>query len=81
MRTTTPVILFFTILAVCPGVVRAQENHRLVHEALVNAPLEQVWAAFTTKAGLESWMVAHAEIELKIGGRMKTQYDPKGTTD
>ena len=24
-------------------------------------------------------MVAHAEIELKIGGTMKTQYDPKGT--
>ena len=26
-------------------------------------------------------MVAHAEIELKIGGKLKTQYDPKGTTD
>jgi uncharacterized protein YndB with AHSA1/START domain len=25
--------------------------------------------------------VAHAEIELKIGGQMKTRYDPKGTLD
>jgi uncharacterized protein YndB with AHSA1/START domain len=36
-------------------------------------------AAFTTKKGQESWMVAHSEIELKIGGRMRTHYDPKGT--
>src|SRR5437870_5814072 len=26
-------------------------------------------------------MVAHARMELKIGGTMKTQYDPKGTID
>ena len=31
-----------------------EEDHRLVHDGLVNAPLDQVWAAFTTKAGLES---------------------------
>jgi len=81
VKNTTLVVLLFITLAVLPGVVRAQDDHRLVHEGLVNAPLDQVWAAFTTKAGLESWMVAHAEIELKIGGTMKTQYDPKGTTD
>ncbi len=81
MKNTTPVVLLLITLAVLPGVVRAQQDRRLVHEGLVNAPLDQVWAAFTTKAGLESWMVAHAEIELKIGGTMKTQYDPKGTTD
>jgi uncharacterized protein YndB with AHSA1/START domain len=26
-------------------------------------------------------MVAHAEIELKIGGKMKTRYDSEGTVD
>ena len=26
-------------------------------------------------------MVAHAEIDLKIGGKMKTRYDPKGAVD
>ena len=60
---------------------RAQDEKPLVHEAIVNAPLDQVWAAYTTKTGLESWMVAHAEIDLKIGGKMKTRYDPKGTVD
>jgi uncharacterized protein YndB with AHSA1/START domain len=43
--------------------------------------LDEVWSAFTTKKGLESWRAAHAEIELKVGGTMKTQYDPKGKVD
>ena len=73
--------LLFMILTVFPGDVLAQEDAWLVHEGVVNASLDEVWAAFTTKAGLESWMVAHAEIELRVGGTMKTQYDPKGTTE
>ena len=40
--------------------------------------LTTVWAAFTTKEGQESWNVAHAEIDLKIGGKMLTHYDPAG---
>lgn len=50
----------------------------LVHEAVVEAPVEQVWAAFTTKEGLESWMVAHAEVDLRIGGKWRTHYRKEG---
>ena len=66
---------------VLPNVCRAQDDNRLVHEGIVNAPPDQVWDAFATSEGLESWMAAHAAIEIKLGGRMKTQYDPKGTID
>ena len=38
----------------------------------------QVWAALCTKEGLESWNVAHADVDLKVGGKMLTHYDPKG---
>ena len=55
-----------------------REDDRLVHEGVVAAPVKDVWAAFTTKKGQESWMVAHSEVELKVGGRMRTHYDPKG---
>jgi uncharacterized protein YndB with AHSA1/START domain len=55
------------------------EINSLVTEARIDAPVAAVWAALTTKEGQESWNVAHAEIELKIGGRMRTHYDPKGT--
>jgi uncharacterized protein YndB with AHSA1/START domain len=81
MKNTLLVVLLMIALCFLPGVSRAQEDNRLVHEGLVNAPLDQVWAAFTTKEGMESWMAAHAGIQLKLGGTMKTQYDPKGTID
>ncbi len=51
----------------------------LRHEIIVEAPIEAVWDAFTTTEGLESWMVAHAEIDLRVGGKMLTHYDPNGT--
>ncbi len=50
----------------------------LVHEAVIDASLDDAWAAFTTKAGIESWMVAHADIDLRIGGKMRTHYRKEG---
>ena len=59
---------------------RKQESdpQRLVTEAIVDAPREQVWMAFTTKQGQESWNVAHAEIDCRAGGKMLTHYDASG---
>ena len=74
-------VSFIFFLALCPINMRAQNDGRLVHEALVNAPVDRVWAVLTTKEGMESWMTAHAAVELKVGGTMKSQYDPKGTVD
>ena len=37
-----------------------------------------MWKAFATKEGQESWNVAHAEIDCRVGGKMLTQYDAKG---
>ncbi len=81
MKTSVRFVLLLVMLPVLPSASRAEEGKPLVHEAIITAPRDQVWAAYTTKAGLESWMVAHAQIELKIGGTMKTCYDPKGTVD
>ena len=49
-----------------------------VTDGVVAAPVADVWAALTTNEGQESWNVAHAEIDLKIGGKMLTHYDPAG---
>jgi uncharacterized protein YndB with AHSA1/START domain len=54
------------------------DDSRLVTEGVVEASVEDVWRGFTTKAGMESWMVALADIDLKLGGKMRTHYDPKG---
>jgi uncharacterized protein YndB with AHSA1/START domain len=53
-------------------------SDQVVTEGVVEAPVEDVWAALATKEGLESWNVAHAEVDLKVGGKMLTHYDPKG---
>ncbi len=50
----------------------------LVSEAIINAPVTEVWKLFTTGAGLESWLAAHADIDLKVGGLMRTHREPKG---
>ncbi len=57
---------------------KADAGDVLRHEGIINAPVADVWAAFTTKAGIESWMVPHAEIDLRVGGKMRTHYDPQG---
>lgn len=41
-------------------------------EVVVEASLEEVWQAWTTEAGLESWLAPAAEVELRPGGRYAT---------
>ncbi len=50
----------------------------LVHEAVYEAPVRAVWDAFATAEGQKGWNVAHAEVDLRVGGLMRTHYDPKG---
>lgn len=54
-----------------PGEV---ESDTMSYEIPLDAPLDEVWAAFTTKEGLESWMVPNAEVDLRIGGAIRTNY-------
>jgi uncharacterized protein YndB with AHSA1/START domain len=45
---------------------------------VVKGPVSEVWHAFTSKDGMESWMAAHVEIDLRVGGLMRTRYEPEG---
>jgi len=53
---------------------RAASVEPVVTEGIVNAPVEEVWKAFTTKQGIESWMVAKTEFELRVGATWRTSY-------
>lgn len=48
-------------------------------EGFINAPIEEVWRLFTTADGYRSTGVDKAEVDLRIGGLIRTHYDPKGT--
>ena len=51
-------------------------EHILVQEVLVEAPLDQVWAAYTTSDGWSAWASPVARIDLRVGGTIETHYDP-----
>lgn len=50
----------------------------LVTETVVEAPVDEVWNAFTTEDGMTSWMVPHARIDLRVGGKILTNYHADG---
>lgn len=77
MKTVKPVLIIF-IISLLPFPVQAQNLAPIIAEAVIDAPLKEVWSAWTTGQGLKSWLAPHAEIEMKIGGVMRTNYNPEG---
>ena len=71
------------ILAVLLGnaLLGAASLDPVVTTGIVNAPIEEVWKALTTKEGIESWMVAKTEFELRVGATWKTSYSKDSTLD
>lgn len=49
-----------------------------VTEGFINAPLAEVWRLFTTSEGFKATGVALADVDLRVGGLIRTHYDPKG---
>ncbi len=57
---------------------RSPSGERVLrHEIVVPATIEQVWTAFTTSEGLQSFVAPVAAVELKIGGYWETSYNPE----
>lgn len=50
----------------------------LIQEFIVNTSLEATWDAYTTKEGWENWATEIAEIDLKVGGLIQTNYYKNG---
>jgi uncharacterized protein YndB with AHSA1/START domain len=73
-RTVLPLLL----TAILCGPASAQDTGPVVHEGVVEAPLERVWAAFATSEGVRAWLAPHAEIDLRVGGLMRTNYNAQG---
>ncbi len=60
---------------------QASAVESIVSEAVIRAPVASVWNAWTTSSGLQSWLAPHADIDLRIDGLMRSNYDPKGALD
>ena len=46
----------------------------LRHEGVVDAPVAEVWQAFTTTEGVTSWMVPRAVVDFGVGGTLEASY-------
>lgn len=56
----------------------AQAAEPQVTEGFINTSPAEVWRIFTTAEGYKKTGAAQAEVDLKIGGTIRTHYDPKG---
>jgi uncharacterized protein YndB with AHSA1/START domain len=75
-------VIFTVLIAsilIMAATVHAQSV--VVTEGIVNAPVAEVWRSFTTKEGIESWMVAKTDIELRLGGLWRTSYSKQSNLD
>jgi uncharacterized protein YndB with AHSA1/START domain len=61
------------------AVKAAAADKVLILEVTVPAPLHAVWEAFTTSAGLSTWLTPGAVVDLKEGGEW-TAHFPRGST-
>ena len=48
----------------------------LTQEVLVDASVAEVWEAYTTTEGWLAWVAPNAEVDLRAGGTIRTNYDP-----
>jgi len=70
-------LALFTLAAVTAFASRAQQpapptshttDAALTIEVTIPAPIDQVWQAFTTSAGLSTWLAPNCTVDLRPGG-------------
>ncbi len=63
------------LLVLFAGVASADER-AISKEAIVDAPIAEVWKRWTTRAGIESFFAPEAEIDARVGGAFHIHIDP-----
>jgi uncharacterized protein YndB with AHSA1/START domain len=65
-------VAILVVLGAAPAA--AQDVTPVITEGFVGAPLRAVWDAWTTLEGLRGWLTPKAEIDLRVGGLIRTNY-------
>ena len=55
-----------------PSAALADEPSGYFRETVMPGPPDVVWRLLTTEKGLESWLVSQAEVDLRVGGTVRT---------
>lgn len=75
--TRLPVRALLLAAALLPMTLAALPARTMKMTVDVQAPLQEIWDKFTTEEGMTSWMVAKAEVDWRVGGTIRTHYDPE----
>lgn len=76
MQATIRVLAAWIACGLCAGAARADGDGMVRSEVIVPAGAQEVWQAFTTRKGVESWMVPKCMVDFRLGGTLQTTYDP-----
>jgi uncharacterized protein YndB with AHSA1/START domain len=68
-------LLMFILFAVT---ARAQEAPSFVNEGTIDAPVAEVWKIWTTSEGYKALGPALAEVDLRVGGLIRSRYRADG---
>ncbi len=72
-------VICLLMVSVVRSDAQATAGDTEVTEGFVNAPVAEVWKIFTTSEGFIATGANQAEIDLRVGGLMRSHYDPKGS--
>ncbi|HET9951191.1 MAG TPA: SRPBCC domain-containing protein [Candidatus Eisenbacteria bacterium] len=62
-----------------PAFAASQSDpNAFTREAVFDGPSDILWHLLTTEAGVESWLAPHADVDLRVGGLVRTNHDPDG---
>ena len=73
--------VFLSIFLSPASVALAGSTEPIVTEGVISAPVAEVWQAWTTKEGMESWMVAKTDFVLGLATPWRTNYDANNSLD
>jgi uncharacterized protein YndB with AHSA1/START domain len=66
------------LVAAC-GAAMAADEVSFVNEGVVPAPIDEVWKVFATSEGYKAMGPALAEVDLRLGGTIRSRYRADGT--
>src|SRR5688572_21900248 len=69
-----------TLIAFAATPARAADEAQgpQVTEVVIDAPVAEVWKAFTTSEGWKLLGVAQADVDFRVGGKIRTHYEADG---
>lgn len=65
-----------TLALLAPAFGATAQERAIDKQIVVAAPIEAVWKAWTSKAGIESFFAPEAEVEPRVGGAFHIHIDP-----